>query len=114
MKAVRAAADMRMEDLIMVTVFTADMQEFASLNKIYSSHFDSLSVYPGRAAVGISALAKNARVELTAIAILQAVRSGHRQAQGAAARASGTGSRIARWLKRVVSESRMGASLLPG
>lgn len=68
MKAVLAAADMRMEDLVMVTIFTTDMQEFASLNKVYSAYFDGLSVFPSRAAVGISALAKNARVELTAIA----------------------------------------------
>jgi 2-iminobutanoate/2-iminopropanoate deaminase len=68
MKAVLAAADMKLEDLIMVTIFTTDMQEFASLNKVYGSFFDGLSAYPSRAAVGVSALAKAARVELTAIA----------------------------------------------
>jgi 2-iminobutanoate/2-iminopropanoate deaminase len=68
MKAILAAADMNMEDLIMVTIFTTDMQEFANINKIYSSYFEGLSAYPSRAAVGISALAKGARVELTAIA----------------------------------------------
>jgi 2-iminobutanoate/2-iminopropanoate deaminase len=68
MKAVLAAADMKMEDLIMVTIFTTDMQEFANLNKVYGSYFEGLSAYPSRAAVGVSALAKGARVELTAIA----------------------------------------------
>lgn len=68
MKAILAAADMKMEDLIMVTIFTTDMQEFASLNKVYGSYLEGLSAYPSRAAVGISALAKGARVELTAIA----------------------------------------------
>jgi 2-iminobutanoate/2-iminopropanoate deaminase len=68
MKAVLAAADMGMEDLIMVTIFTTDMQEFANINKIYGSYFEGMSVFPSRAAVGISALAKGARVELTAIA----------------------------------------------
>lgn len=68
MKAILAAADMSMEDLIMVTIFTTDMQEFANLNKIYGSYFEGLSAFPSRAAVGISALAKGARVELTAIA----------------------------------------------
>jgi 2-iminobutanoate/2-iminopropanoate deaminase len=67
MMAILAAADMKLEDLIMVTIFTTDMQEFANLNKIYSSYFEGLSVFPSRAAVGISALAKGARVELTAI-----------------------------------------------
>jgi 2-iminobutanoate/2-iminopropanoate deaminase len=52
----------------MVTIFTTDMQEFANLNKIYGSYFEGQSAYPSRAAVGISALAKGARVELTAIA----------------------------------------------
>ena len=68
MKAVLAAADMKMEDLIMVTIYTTDMQEFATLNKVYGSYFEGMSVYPGRAAVGVSALAKAARIELTAIA----------------------------------------------
>jgi 2-iminobutanoate/2-iminopropanoate deaminase len=68
MKAILAAADMTMGDLVMVTIFTTDMQEFANLNKIYGSYFEGLSAYPSRAAVGISALAKGARVELTAIA----------------------------------------------
>lgn len=68
MKAVLAAADMKLEDLVMVTIFTTDMQEFASLNQVYSSYFDGISAYPSRAAVGIAALAKGARVELTAIA----------------------------------------------
>lgn len=68
MMAILAAADMKLEDLIMVTIFTTEMQEFANLNKIYSSYFEGLPVFPSRAAVGISALAKGARVELTAIA----------------------------------------------
>jgi len=68
MTAVLAAADMTVKDLIMVTIYTTDMQEFATLNKIYGSYFEGLPSYPSRAAVGISALAKGARVELTAIA----------------------------------------------
>lgn len=68
MKAVLAAADMKMEDLIMVTIYTTDMQEFATLNKVYGSYFEGMSVYPSRAAVGVSALAKAARIELAAIA----------------------------------------------
>jgi 2-iminobutanoate/2-iminopropanoate deaminase len=67
MKAVLAAAGMAMDDLIMVTIYTTDMQEFATLNKIYGSYFGENN-YPARAAVGISVLAKGARVELTAIA----------------------------------------------
>jgi 2-iminobutanoate/2-iminopropanoate deaminase len=68
MKAVLAAADMTLADLIMVTIYTTDMQEFATLNKVYASYFEGMTVYPGRAAVGVSALAKAARVELTAVA----------------------------------------------
>ncbi len=68
MKAILAAADMKMEDLIMVTIYTTDMQEFATLNKVYGSYFEGMAAYPSRATVGISALAKAARVELTAIA----------------------------------------------
>jgi 2-iminobutanoate/2-iminopropanoate deaminase len=67
MQAVLEAAGMTMADLIMVTIYTTDMQEFAALNKIYGSYFGEGN-YPARAAVGISSLAKKARVELTAIA----------------------------------------------
>jgi len=67
MKAVLDAAGMAMADLIMVTIYTTDMQEFATLNRIYGSYFGENN-FPSRAAVGISALAKGARVELTAIA----------------------------------------------
>ena len=67
MKAVLAAAEMTMDDLILVTIYTTDMQEFAKLNTVYGSYFEG-TVYPSRAAVGITALAKGARVELVAIA----------------------------------------------
>ncbi len=68
MKALLAAADMTFQDLILVTIYTTDLQEFATINKIYGSYFEGMTVYPSRAAVGISALAKGARIELTAIA----------------------------------------------
>jgi 2-iminobutanoate/2-iminopropanoate deaminase len=68
MKAILAAAEMRLDDLVMVTIFTTDMKEFASLNKVYGSYFEAAAAFPSRAAVGVSALAKGARVELTAIA----------------------------------------------
>ena len=67
MKAVLAAADMSLDDLLLVTIYTTDMQEFATLNKIYASYFEG-STFPSRAAVGVSALAKGARVELVATA----------------------------------------------
>lgn len=67
MKAVLAAADLTIDDLIGVTIYTTDMQEFAKINTVYGSYFEG-TVYPSRAAVGITALAKGARVELVAIA----------------------------------------------
>ena len=57
MKAILAAANMTMEDLIIVTIYTTDMQEFAKINTIYGSYFEG-TVYPSRAAVGVAALAK--------------------------------------------------------
>ncbi len=67
MKAVLEAAGMTFDDLIIVTIYTTDMSEFATLNKIYGSYFDGTK-YPSRAAVGVSQLAKGARVELVAVA----------------------------------------------
>jgi 2-iminobutanoate/2-iminopropanoate deaminase len=67
MKAVLEAANMTLDDLIIVTIYTTDMAEFATLNKIYGSYFEG-NIFPSRAAVGVSALAKGARVELVAMA----------------------------------------------
>lgn len=46
MMTILAAADMKMEGLIMVTIYTTDMQEFSALNKVCDSYLEGVSAYP--------------------------------------------------------------------
>jgi 2-iminobutanoate/2-iminopropanoate deaminase len=67
LKAIIEAAGSSMEKVVKCTVYIVDFNDFAVMNKIYSTYFPINP--PARATVGISALAKNALVEIDAIAI---------------------------------------------
>jgi len=68
LKAIIEAAGSSMDKVLKCTVYIIDFKDFAVMNKIYSSYFPTNP--PARATVGISALAKNALVEIDAIAIV--------------------------------------------
>lgn len=53
-------------DLVKLTVFLTDMNDFAAVNEVYASFFTA--PYPARTAVEVSALPLGARVEIEAIA----------------------------------------------
>lgn len=53
-------------DIAKVTIFLTDMNDFADVNKIYSTFFDE-KYYPARACVQVSRLPKDAKVEIEAI-----------------------------------------------
>lgn len=63
---VLAAGGASMEDVVKTTVYLADMADFAAVNRVYEGFFPSPS--PARAAVGVAALPKGARVEIEAVA----------------------------------------------
>jgi 2-iminobutanoate/2-iminopropanoate deaminase len=65
LEAVCQAAGTSMNRALMVTIFTTDIAEFASINEAYEGFFDGPD-YPARAAVGIAQLPKGAVVEITA------------------------------------------------
>ncbi len=67
MQAILAAAGMTFDDVVFVTIYTTDMQEIARINEVYGAYFAG-GAYPSRAAVGVAALAKGAKVELVATA----------------------------------------------
>ncbi|MBI9100969.1 MAG: hypothetical protein JEY99_01035 [Spirochaetales bacterium] len=66
LSAVLEAAGTSLEKVLLITVYMTDMNEFSEMNEVYASYFED--VCPARATVGVKSLAKNARVEIQAIA----------------------------------------------
>ena len=66
-KAVLAAADMSMDDLVSVQVFCSDVSLFDTWNKIYPTYFGK--ELPARAFIGSGPLLFGARFEMQAIAV---------------------------------------------
>jgi len=66
-KAVLLDAGSDMTKIVSVTVYLLDMEDFAKMNEIYAGYFKE--PYPARATVAVKNLPKNAKVEISAIAI---------------------------------------------
>jgi endoribonuclease L-PSP, putative len=66
--AVLEAAGLGWADLVKVTIFLADMADFAEINQIYASYFQGCSALPARACVQVAALPLGARFEIEGIA----------------------------------------------
>jgi len=64
--AVLKAGGRSFNDVVRTTVFLADMNDFAEVNKVYGSYFSE--PYPARATVQVARLPKDARVEIDVIA----------------------------------------------
>lgn len=67
LQAVLHAAGARMSEVVRTTVYLTDFDDFAAMNEVYERFFDG--VPPARAAVGVAALPKGAKVEITAVAV---------------------------------------------
>ncbi len=65
---VLAAADMTLGDVVAVTIYLADMADFARFNAIYTSYFPN-GAYPTRSTVAVKDLARGARLEITMTAV---------------------------------------------
>lgn len=66
-KAVLLAAGSDIANVVSVSVYLADINEFAAMNEVYASYFKE--PYPARATVAVKGLPKNAKVEISAVAI---------------------------------------------
>lgn len=66
--AVVEASGGSMANVVRVGLFLTDMSQFATVNKVMEDRFDK--PYPARAAIGVTALPKNADVEADAIVVL--------------------------------------------
>jgi reactive intermediate/imine deaminase len=65
LKAVAEAAGGTLDQAIKLTVFLTDMANFPKVNEVMASYFQA--PYPARAAVGVAALPRGARVEIECI-----------------------------------------------
>jgi len=65
LKAVAIAAGGSLNNAVKVNVFLTDLANFARVNEIMATYFQQ--PYPARAAVGVAALPRGARVEVEAI-----------------------------------------------
>ena len=68
MKAVVEAAGSQMSNVVKVTIYIVDMQQFAVVNQIYGTYLSS--PFPARACIEVSKLPKGVEVEMDAIAYL--------------------------------------------
>ena len=66
-KAILAAADLTVDNVVKTTVFLADMNDFAAMNEVYAATFTE--PYPARSAVAVKTLPKNVLVEIVVIAV---------------------------------------------
>ena len=67
-KAVLEAAHATIEDLVKVTVFVTDINDFSKINEVYAEFFGDHK--PARSLVQVAALPKGADIEIEGIAII--------------------------------------------
>ena len=65
LRAVCTASGGSLDDIVKLTVFLTDMNNFPQVNSIMGEYFSN--PYPARAAIGVAALPKGADVEMDAI-----------------------------------------------
>lgn len=70
LEAVAAAAGGSLGDVAKLTVYLTDLGDFNTVNEVMAEHFRE--PYPARAAVGVAALPRGARVEIDAVLVLAA------------------------------------------
>jgi reactive intermediate/imine deaminase len=65
LKAIAVAAGGSLANTVKLTVFLTDMSHFAKVNEIMATYFST--PYPARAAIGVAALPRGARIEMECI-----------------------------------------------
>ena len=68
LKAVLEAAEMSFENVIKVSIFINDMNNFSKINTVYGAYFNEATA-PARETVQVAGLPKNVNVEISAIAV---------------------------------------------
>ncbi|WP_260261481.1 RidA family protein [Vibrio intestinalis] len=70
-KAVVEASGLTVADIVKMTVFVKDLNDFAAVNEVYGAFFDEHKVanYPARSCVEVARLPKDVGIEIEAIAV---------------------------------------------
>ena len=68
MRAVAEASGGKLDDIVKLTLFVVDMEDFAKVNEIMASYFKS--PYPARSTVEVAGLPRGARVEVEGLLCL--------------------------------------------
>lgn len=66
-KHILEAGGFTMKDVVKVTIYLTDINDFSAVNEVYGDFFKE--PYPARSAFAVSALPKNAPIEIEAIAV---------------------------------------------
>lgn len=66
-KHILEAGGFTMKDVVKVTIYLTDINDFSAVNEVYGVFFEE--PYPARSAFAVSALPKNAPIEIEAIAV---------------------------------------------
>ncbi|MCF6204961.1 MAG: RidA family protein [Methylococcaceae bacterium] len=69
LKAVAEASGGNFFDIVKLNVFLTDLSHFPIVNEIMGKYFEQ--PYPARAAIGVAALPKDAKVEMDAVMIIR-------------------------------------------
>lgn len=72
-KAVVESSGLQVKDIVKMTVFVKDLNDFSAVNDVYGSFFDEHKVenYPARSCVEVARLPKDVKIEIEAIAVRQ-------------------------------------------
>ncbi|EDL52568.1 hypothetical protein VSAK1_02014 [Vibrio mediterranei AK1] len=70
-KAVVEASGLTVSDIVKMTVFVKDLNDFGTVNEVYDKFFDEHQVanYPARSCVEVARLPKDVKIEIEAIAV---------------------------------------------
>ncbi|MGU0160895.1 enamine/imine deaminase [Escherichia coli] len=72
-KAIVVAAGLSVGDIIKMTVFITNLNDFATINEVYKQFFDEhQATYPTRSCVQVARLPKDVKLEIEAIAVRSA------------------------------------------
>ena len=67
LRAIAEAAGGRLSDCVKLTIYLTDLGQFAKVNEVMAAYF--AEPYPARAAIEVSALPKQAQIEIDAIMV---------------------------------------------
>ncbi len=70
-KAVVESSGLSVSDIVKMTVFVKDLNDFGTVNEVYGNFFDEHGVanYPARSCVEVARLPKDVKIEIEAIAV---------------------------------------------